>query len=667
MSGMNRIRWISAVLIATLIVGVGIYWETSSELKSPLEPLDREAKKNEDVVSWKVTPEATQYLNDIPGLPREGSTFRRLSVPGQVQFHGSSPESIPLNVQIRPVQTEVLNQLENRRSLANKFVGSPGFEQLQSFSQNKPLEYTIRTDSSGRFEIQKGPPGLYRVSSGDTQWAGQLSRPQIQKPGTVTPLELEVQRYARLQGTVVNSYGEPVSDARIRIPRSGQTIHTDSNGRFAVDSVDPARPVNRLTVEKSGYTSQSRSLSDWSPGETKNIRISLPQYGLVHVNISTEQGDPVRNGELVFQPKSLDDPPRSGTDTIRAQPNEFGQVRNISLRPGTYRFSLSHPEYEAPVKTLRVDPARDHQSALQVRARLPLRVALKGTEGRKNVDVPIPPEVQVYDENDDPLQPGFTPKNLGEGGIIEGTVHPEIHRGTITFPEELVGTKNTFRFTRADLPDVELSLDSPPRGMIPYGEGELQLQLASGVNSESVRLVELYVLEKGNGDLVLNRGGRNIGLLEESVNLPEGNFYVYTVIETEDSDYTAFGTARVRSNQSEKIQLVPRKSARVSGTIKTSNVEPEKVRVGLRFREANSSSTGSDTDVYFPAPLTTNLDEEGRFAFEQVPPRVRTTLVVQKTEDLNKASAPRILHRKNLSSLTEEEHLEIPPITIRNP
>jgi hypothetical protein len=168
----------------------------------------------------------------------------------------------------------------------------------------------------------------------------------------------DAQSRCAVAGSVVDAVsGQPVSAAEIYATSlSGNDAseftptHTDANGRFAIDNLEPGRYV--LQASHDGYTSPDHPSGPGSgivvlaPGQhVEDAVISLMPGGTIAGRITDEAGSPLSGVSLQALKFTYRDGKRDLEEAASASTNTRGEYRMAPLLPGSYylRATSRHP------------------------------------------------------------------------------------------------------------------------------------------------------------------------------------------------------------------------------------------------------------------------------------------------------------------------------------
>ena len=145
--------------------------------------------------------------------------------------------------------------------------------------------YKTKTDTQGEFSFKNIEPGkyykIYAYKEGYYEYEKNYWR--IDEDKETIELKITLGKSATIAGTIRDSKGKPVVDARILIRRSyyGKEyfIYTDKKGEFSVSGLKEGR--YRMDVEKTYYVPERIHDIRASAGKTKTVDVTLYKGGSI--------------------------------------------------------------------------------------------------------------------------------------------------------------------------------------------------------------------------------------------------------------------------------------------------------------------------------------------------------------------------------------------------
>jgi uncharacterized GH25 family protein len=128
------------------------------------------------------------------------------------------------------------------------------------------------TDANGEYSLEALPAGEETISF--THGSYVASRKQVTLKGRETKLDVQLSAGQRITGVVVTEAGAPVPDATVGASGAGmrgQSVRTNANGAFEMDSVTPGR--YRFTASKSGVG--EGTVDDVDVSANQQVRITM--------------------------------------------------------------------------------------------------------------------------------------------------------------------------------------------------------------------------------------------------------------------------------------------------------------------------------------------------------------------------------------------------------
>jgi PKD repeat protein len=233
-----------------------------------------------------------------------------------------------------------------------------------------PGGYTTTSNDSGRYWMDNLPAGAYSVSASKAGYATETATDVIINDGQTTHVDflLEEAQSGSISGMVINSAGNPISEAMVQITPGDYMTTTVINGTFAISDVAP--DIYTLQVTKAGYLQGIKSGVRVNAGETTMVDVVLTPVPVQPPVIDNPDFEAdggffgVAGGWTAFggnKWESVWDPERIFTQGVAdIAPQDVGGVyQNIAVTPGArYRITVyaktTHPDYQVVVA---VDPA----------------------------------------------------------------------------------------------------------------------------------------------------------------------------------------------------------------------------------------------------------------------------------------------------------------------
>jgi hypothetical protein len=168
----------------------------------------------------------------------------------------------------------------------------------------------------------------------------------------------------RIAGTVVNaSTGEPVRQATVATlaeasSRTVATVHTDDEGRFALERLPAAK--YQLTASKRGYRTAfydeheeyNSAIVTGEGQDTEHLTFRLPPGAELRVAVTDDGGDPVENAKiLLFRRLHSGEPGGRIIEDQQAVTDDTGVQEFGNLAPGEYLVAVKAEPWYAMHKT----------------------------------------------------------------------------------------------------------------------------------------------------------------------------------------------------------------------------------------------------------------------------------------------------------------------------
>lgn len=668
-------RVLIALAVMALIVLFGLYWEgrrTNITDQTSEQSTERSALKTPDIdaSNWDVSPEATLSLERETGSDT-ASKVDHFTVPGRVLFPKDIPsESITLKVEILPVRASRALKIQQSRTKNPKqalLKGGP-WKSLQGQSITK----TLTTDENGQFSIKNAPPGVYRVSSADTDWSGRTDNSIIQLASQVTPVQFSVQQNAKLIGHVVNQDKEPLPNARIPFTTSARELTADKNGKFVLNRLEPGTPIDFVKIMKEGYRSHYLSVEPLQPGETRHDTFVLKQGANLSVTVRTSDGRPVKEGRLML--RRLDDKKiQAKMDYALAHGggrmksiNDEGKVLFSGLQPGRVKVYLTFANYLSRPKKIEIKSGQTVETTLSVMKGIPVTVKHVNKRTGQTVDG-VRPRITAFDGKNQKLEPAFKFRGFNDDGDLKGVIHPDARKITVRSESRRFKPKTT-SFDRSDFPTLKIALtpsQAPEESRTPPGLLKLNLSRAGKFQWEDVTGVRAYLLDRTTGQRVLGRAGHQ-STFKEPFPVDKGKYIFYSLIKTKAENYVVMKPLTIQTQHPGQKSVTPERAATVSGKILL-NDRPlsGEVKVAISLLSPRSRKQAPTRNVYYPSPLSVRPNNDGEFTIPAVPPEQELGLHVVSTGG-PKLGAPmgKVLINKPLPVLSPGQKRTVTSINI---
>ncbi|MGI8907376.1 MAG: carboxypeptidase regulatory-like domain-containing protein [Candidatus Sumerlaeaceae bacterium] len=174
----------------------------------------------------------------------------------------------------------------------------------------RPSVFTVRSNSSGQFEMAVFPSGMYELRA-TAPFLGML--PQTYEASSTSPKELvvEMQRVVTLTGRAIDADGAPLNGARVEFFASAQDSATlvasgrsDTRGSFSVDSTFPekVRAVATHPCYDTAVTTEITVLAK----DNRPIEFRFPAGSAFTAQVLTESGSAVEDAIVQIFPVTSD-------------------------------------------------------------------------------------------------------------------------------------------------------------------------------------------------------------------------------------------------------------------------------------------------------------------------------------------------------------------------
>lgn len=218
------------------------------------------------------------------------------------------------------------------------------------------------SDGSGAFTVADLRPGeaVSLVFSRDGYLGRRLDAVKVPsaRSAETEPLEVVLERAARVAGTVAGEDREPVEGARVEIAAASDRLRlsvgaatTDAGGRFEIGGV----PLGRLDlgVDADGYLPYRAS--DLEVGEGRSItglEVTLARGATIAGRVTGPDGLAVAGAAVQGYPVGE----RGTFARRRSTSGEDGDYRLEGVAGGTHRVSAEHPDFARGVREIDVEP-----------------------------------------------------------------------------------------------------------------------------------------------------------------------------------------------------------------------------------------------------------------------------------------------------------------------
>ena len=256
---------------------------------------------------------------------------------------------------------------------------------------------TATADADGRFRIGGLQDSLVDVGVKADGYAG--SHVKAVKPATNDVLEIELNGGAVLAGRVVDTRGDVVSSAMVTLfdPESfarfdaldRPAVETDDDGRFRFEFLRPGT----WRASASAFTSAGRTGSTESVpihlriGEVREIELVLASHDAQVVGVVTNHlGNPVEQAKVtvVTTGDASGGPSSAAGSSWGTSAGPGGRFQSGPLPAGDATIVASHPEYRETVREITIDPGTNEVS-LVLEPGLEISGSVRSADGR-----PIP-------------------------------------------------------------------------------------------------------------------------------------------------------------------------------------------------------------------------------------------------------------------------------------
>ena len=216
---------------------------------------------------------------------------------------------------------------------------------VNAFQQGGGSSANVRADDSGNYRLEGLLEGTYTVSASSRDFSGS-SRSETVKLAGDQSLDITFPS-ARIAGTVVEAGSRsPLADAVIEVasddsgPRFFRSYRTDSNGRFALEDIDP-KPMT-LTVRRPDYLFEKRTVTPAEgSGSGNDLTIELTRGEGIGIEVRDGLYRVPLRGALARVLDAQKTPVFTGSVSLDTE----GRGDIPSLKPGRYTVQVDASGY----------------------------------------------------------------------------------------------------------------------------------------------------------------------------------------------------------------------------------------------------------------------------------------------------------------------------------
>ena len=196
---------------------------------------------------------------------------------------------------------------------------------------------TLTTNSGGQYTFSSVPLGSYVVRGGETGYIGATSATFTVGAGNNSAPTLALTKivYASITGTIIDTNGNPVPNARVyavSTPTSSTSVAsvtTNASGQYTI----PSLPIGTYAIHAyaAGYREGATPPFTVNQGANTAPTLQLAIAGIVAGTVTDGNGVPLANASVAIVPSAAG---ASAIATITT--NSSGQYTFSSVPPGTY-------------------------------------------------------------------------------------------------------------------------------------------------------------------------------------------------------------------------------------------------------------------------------------------------------------------------------------------
>jgi protocatechuate 3,4-dioxygenase beta subunit len=321
------------------VEGAEVRFSESERTRSSL--IDRENKP------LTTGPDGLFRLEDL----ENGRSFSfHIRHPGYVPARApgvEAPTAEPLHIELRPGRSLPGRVLDPER----RPVAGAGLFRIEASPRGRSVLQHAETDGEGRFllsGLEPGPLSLEVRAPGHRTL--QLPNLRISDEEDPEPLEILVEPGAVLEGRVLDSRGEPLPRAHVKVflpdsSRNSRSDHADEKGHYRIDGLGPGE--HRLEAQPWPPFSSRRAEGRIVLGETGTHRLDLRMPAGIGVSgrVLDENGEPLAEAWISLVP------PGSPRHALGARSTADGSFRIDAVPDGVYRLfgsTQSHTQMAEP-------------------------------------------------------------------------------------------------------------------------------------------------------------------------------------------------------------------------------------------------------------------------------------------------------------------------------
>lgn len=208
----------------------------------------------------------------------------------------------------------------------------------------------VKTDADGKFTFNALPPGSFRFVARHTTYAPGTSDMVVLDGATARDnVVISVDRGATISGTVINSAGDPVPWARVRVGRTGRgrwgrtrQASTDDQGEYELSGLD-RRQSNIIALHDTA-NSEITEVDLEKQQSIKNMTLALKVDGVIAGTVVDSEDEPIEGAQVTAFPQTEG---RSGMRQAFRSMRMRGFARELTDAGGRFELRGLEPgEYQ---------------------------------------------------------------------------------------------------------------------------------------------------------------------------------------------------------------------------------------------------------------------------------------------------------------------------------
>ena len=236
-----------------------------------------------------------------------------------------------------------------------------------------------RTEEDGSFSFDKLRPGSYVIQAGGRSWrnepSGAVSAIVTLSEGDRQSISLELSEPGTVEGTVINSNGEPVEGATVFFRTASGTVQTsrspvtsDSEGKFRNNGLGEGT-VTAVARTSAGSTQESGPIQV-RPGGTSVIELTIEEGTLLRCVCEDAEGNALRATVSVQDENGREQSSLKTRDQWMQVFTGGGEQRESTvgpLPPGKYKVTFTTDDGQTADRTVRLTGRAERKVRVRIR------------------------------------------------------------------------------------------------------------------------------------------------------------------------------------------------------------------------------------------------------------------------------------------------------------